>query len=247
SGCNTNNTRIWVKVPNIPANSNKTIYLYYGNPNATSMSNGDLVFEFFDDFEGTSLNTSKWIIEYSHFPYSVSGGILYIDLRSTEDKETTFRAGLPFSLSDGNVRNYVFEAYVRVNGIPNPDTSWVLSGFAVGRGAAGLGWDYNFMLGWEGVNDRFALHSWIGSMRSIHLQVNNNQWYIYYLHVVSNNNATGCIGNVCANANWDIGRGTYHLRIGGQGSYSEYWYDWVRVRKYTSPEPTISLGNEQRL
>ncbi|MEM4935127.1 MAG: DUF2341 domain-containing protein, partial [Thermoplasmata archaeon] len=39
SGCNSANTRIWVKVPNIPARSNKTIYLYYGNPSATSMSN----------------------------------------------------------------------------------------------------------------------------------------------------------------------------------------------------------------
>ena len=39
SGCNTPNTKIWVKVPNIPANSIKTIYLYYGNPNAESQSN----------------------------------------------------------------------------------------------------------------------------------------------------------------------------------------------------------------
>ncbi|MEM5870741.1 MAG: DUF2341 domain-containing protein, partial [Candidatus Aenigmatarchaeota archaeon] len=41
--CNTNNTRIWVKVPNIPARSNKTIYLYYGNPSATSLSDPNKV------------------------------------------------------------------------------------------------------------------------------------------------------------------------------------------------------------
>ena len=40
SGCNSNNTRIWVKVPRIPARSTKNIYLYYGNPNATLQSNG---------------------------------------------------------------------------------------------------------------------------------------------------------------------------------------------------------------
>ena len=34
--------------------------MYYGNPSATDESNGDAVFEFFDDFEGTSLDTSKW-------------------------------------------------------------------------------------------------------------------------------------------------------------------------------------------
>jgi hypothetical protein len=36
--------RFWVKVPNIPPNSIKTIYLYYGNPNATSLSNASNVF-----------------------------------------------------------------------------------------------------------------------------------------------------------------------------------------------------------
>jgi hypothetical protein len=38
SGCNTASTKIWVKVPSIPANSSKTIYVYYGNPSATSES-----------------------------------------------------------------------------------------------------------------------------------------------------------------------------------------------------------------
>jgi hypothetical protein len=38
SGCNTANTKIGVKVPSIPANSTKTIYVYYGNPNAISES-----------------------------------------------------------------------------------------------------------------------------------------------------------------------------------------------------------------
>ncbi|MEM4773003.1 MAG: DUF2341 domain-containing protein [Nanoarchaeales archaeon] len=42
--CNTENTRIWVKVPYIPASSTKTIYLYYGNPEATSLSNVKDVF-----------------------------------------------------------------------------------------------------------------------------------------------------------------------------------------------------------
>jgi hypothetical protein len=53
--------RIWVKVPSIPASpSTITIYMYYGNPSATSQSNGDNTFLLFDDFLGTSLNTTKW-------------------------------------------------------------------------------------------------------------------------------------------------------------------------------------------
>jgi len=53
--------RIWVKVPYIPAKSTKTIYMYFGNPHASSASNGDAVFEFFDDFSH-GLNASKWVV-----------------------------------------------------------------------------------------------------------------------------------------------------------------------------------------
>ncbi len=39
SGINTTSTRVWVKVPSIPANSVKSIYMTYGDPLATSVSN----------------------------------------------------------------------------------------------------------------------------------------------------------------------------------------------------------------
>jgi len=41
---------IWVNVPTIPANAQKNIYMYYGNPAASSASNGKNTFNFFDDF-----------------------------------------------------------------------------------------------------------------------------------------------------------------------------------------------------
>ncbi|NJF25679.1 DUF2341 domain-containing protein [Thermococcus sp. Bubb.Bath] len=42
--------RIWTILPEIPANGEVKLKLYYGNPNAMSRSDGDKVFEFFDDF-----------------------------------------------------------------------------------------------------------------------------------------------------------------------------------------------------
>ena len=41
---------IWVKVPSIPANGTVEIWMYYGNPRLASASNGEAVFDFFDDF-----------------------------------------------------------------------------------------------------------------------------------------------------------------------------------------------------
>src|SRR6185437_10392729 len=60
SGINTSSTVIWIKMPTLAASSTKIIKMYYGNPNATAASNGDSTFMLFDDFTGSTLNTSKW-------------------------------------------------------------------------------------------------------------------------------------------------------------------------------------------
>ncbi len=44
SGANTNATRFWVRVPSIGAAASETIYIYYGNPNATSQSSAQNTF-----------------------------------------------------------------------------------------------------------------------------------------------------------------------------------------------------------
>jgi len=57
--------KIWIKVPSIPASSSTSFYMYYGNPNIVSASNGKDTFEFFDNFEGIS--AEKWE-KYSNNP-----------------------------------------------------------------------------------------------------------------------------------------------------------------------------------
>jgi len=42
---------VWVKVPAIPANDKATIYMYYGDPSASSESNATTAFICWDDFE----------------------------------------------------------------------------------------------------------------------------------------------------------------------------------------------------
>ncbi len=85
SGCNTTQTKVWIKVPSIPASSNKTIYVYYGNSNATSASNGDATFIFFDDF--SIFDTNKW--SYSGSP-SVSNGVLSLPAVSFVTSKNSF-------------------------------------------------------------------------------------------------------------------------------------------------------------
>lgn len=40
---------VWTNVPTVPV-GNTTLYIYYGNPTATSVASGDSTFDFFDDF-----------------------------------------------------------------------------------------------------------------------------------------------------------------------------------------------------
>ncbi|MEM3407886.1 MAG: DUF2341 domain-containing protein, partial [Nitrososphaerota archaeon] len=71
-GCNTNETKVWVRVPEIYPHSTKIIYLKYDNT-SESASNPYTTFDFFDDFDGNMLNSSKWYSQNS------SGGNFIVD------------------------------------------------------------------------------------------------------------------------------------------------------------------------
>lgn len=79
---------IWIKIPHIPATDTKRIYLYYGNPQAVSASNGRETFDFFDDCE-TGVASERWTIgagnlTFQYVPYTQPfgrpGGIWHCSL-----------------------------------------------------------------------------------------------------------------------------------------------------------------------
>ena len=53
----------WVKVPSIPASPDTvTIYIYYGNPSATTTSNGEATFpDLFDHFDNGQIDNPPWV------------------------------------------------------------------------------------------------------------------------------------------------------------------------------------------
>ena len=66
---------VWVKVPFIAA-TGTNIYVYYGNANVTvSPSSGANTFDFFDDFDGSTIDTTKWNV-VSGTGFTVSAGVL---------------------------------------------------------------------------------------------------------------------------------------------------------------------------
>ena len=75
-----NTSTIWVKIPFLENNTNTTIYMYYGNPFASSVSNGEATFEFFEDFEGSALNSSKWDTYIVNSSISVANSTLHLHI-----------------------------------------------------------------------------------------------------------------------------------------------------------------------
>jgi len=65
-------TRFWLRIPEIPANSEKSIYFYYGNENKRSTSNFDEVFK-------TNNNLIAWYFFNESFePYKYYGNNIFI-------------------------------------------------------------------------------------------------------------------------------------------------------------------------
>lgn len=110
SACDTTSTKFIAKVSSIPAGG-KTLYLYHGNPLSTAVSNSSTVFNFFDDFEGTDLDLTKWA-KTDWTGFSVSGGKLHGT--NTTGKITSIA---PYTYGAG----YNVQALVKVQA--NPDLS----------------------------------------------------------------------------------------------------------------------------
>jgi hypothetical protein len=52
---------LWVQAPSVPT-SGTTLYMYYGNPSASSASNGNATFLFFDDFASPAQAPGYWTL-----------------------------------------------------------------------------------------------------------------------------------------------------------------------------------------
>jgi hypothetical protein len=248
SGCNTASTRIWVKVPSIPAGS-KTIYVYYGNPSAASASNGDSTFLFFDDFAGTSLDTTKWIA-YAN-SYSISNGILRINVGGIE-RTTAF----PFNMQDG----YIAETKVRFEETA-AGYSGVIPEVASSSYTASSNANADATILYMKNAGTSTVYYWIGDGASTSFNVangastgwtsSNGVWYITGISIRGGEVKLWRDGTALvtqSGVTWS--KNLRYVKLGSFHRDAAYniqdtSYDWIRVRKFASPEPTVFVGDEE--
>ena len=220
--------KIWVKVPSIPANRETKIKMYYGNEKAGSVSDGDEVFEFFDDFEsGVYLN--RWTATVG--TWSESAGTI----KQTQNIGHNALYVTNLDISD----NFIIESRIKTNsneqfGITGRFTDlnnyWAL----VAHGSYDSIRSYVFDNGKE-VAHQDTLHP-----------IGDNTWYILRGSLYGQNaklelfdsnwNPLASVTILCPS----VHTGT---KVGLKAFQRAEW-DWFRVRKYTSLEPTVTLSRE---
>ncbi|MEM0476126.1 MAG: DUF2341 domain-containing protein, partial [Candidatus Aenigmatarchaeota archaeon] len=284
SGCNSANTKIWVKVPSIPANSNKTIYLYYGNPSATSMSNGDNTFIFFDDFRtATSINTNKWIVSrYSGDTNNecvISNNVLWLTKKSLWKGCNILARNLNIKYNSQYTIHVKFKIdYVCAASNDGDGLAIVIDGKS---NSASYGCNKGFSttsqgivieifddrpngdnLNGIGIDDETANCNLEGRVASsipqkssdlndglLEIKLTGTQINVTYYDL---NPANGYLIRSLITNTWNPNGNGYFMIGAGTGSSScsnnldsAHGIEYVFIRKYSSIEPTISLGNEE--
>jgi len=236
---------VWVKVPSIPANGSTTIYLYYGNPSATSAS--------------SITNTMEPSYIKNSVPYQWTDRVSTTSVVSDDDAGTwvNFAFTFPYWRDYPRVR-----AYACSNGYLSLHTTntygndwsnsswelrsrWLVAPFwddlrtdVVGRRLArnpGLYVDSypdRIMFDWE------ATHYWSNRIE-IKFQA------ILYRNGDIRVNIDGArfFNNFTPTLGVSLGDGTNYIDFTGERASNRSWL--FTIRKFVSPEPTVTIGEEE--
>jgi len=235
---------IWVKVPSIAASSTKDIYMFYGNAGATSESSGDSTFELFDDFDETELNSNKW---------SLPAGSVSLS-----------NSSITISGTGGRIlSSNIFNQPLRVRSKAKyTDTQQYHHGYIAFLTSSDFVWDTddsgNEITTGSGyfIDIDSNAYSFIQALAKL---VSGNISPTYVDGSVSGDSTLYHLWEICnyngdIKQNYDNGIEILSLTdtdynsgyiVLGRRRADSLVVDWVFVSNYTSPEPTIIVGNTQ--
>lgn len=237
--CNSPDTVIWFRT-DIPTSP---LYLYYGNPSAPSTSDPESVFDFFDNFD----DLSKWTLESTS--YSLSSGILTLYTGGAYTR-------VPFNLEDG----YITEMRIRFETTASNYSGTVPELCSSSYTAGGNSNADATVLHMRDTGSQ-EVHLWVGDGSTSSYNVygggsagwtsSDGVWYITGISLYGGSLKVwkdGSVVKAIGPISW--AKEMHYIRMGAFYNSSSYdiqdtSYDWVRVRKYVEPEPSVSLGPEE--
>jgi len=210
---------VWVEVDTIPASDLTTIWMWYGNNDASAGSNGANTFVFFDDFNDGSLNGTLW---NSAGTVSESGGVVTItNSGSYIGSKTSY--GVNYSL--------------RYRGKhPDVESNWVgfISGasppFAIFERYATGQWNARSYVSAETITGLSLVL--LGTYNQYEIERNNGSFNMY-----SVNDGISSFGTHTTQVTSNNLPLTAYMS--GTGSLS---LDWIALRSFTSIEPIAGVG-----
>ncbi len=225
---------IWIEIDSIPASpSSTTIYIYYDNASVTTTSNGANTFGFFDHFEGTTYDTSKWTTEVvgpNGGYITVSGSVIQITagygtwrLFKASNAPTS---SLPFTIE--YLAKVAVESGTNLSiGTNNFGSTWGTTSEIFGYRAGPLGnepkeWRVRNNVGQVGYERTTSLLNW----KKLRIDAKTDSIDFYEAGELVKH-ATDYLPNVAMGA-----------FLGAANSEIVY-VDYVFIRKYASPEPTF--------
>ena len=239
---NTQQTKIWIKLPALAAHSRETIYLFYGRPAAPDIGNGSATFDFFDDFDDVAVDAGRWNT-CNGGTYTMANG----KLTTTSTTSASGKATLNSQVALGAPA--IGEAYVhQVDGA---------GGAFVGLMDPGSNEGYTLFydalpqtsmrLNLSSPNaDCFLLNNQLPSPNAVSALETQGVWQLAWTSTgqqIIDWPGSPSHPLIRNDASYGLPTGLV-LVVGNTQRNGSATYDWVRVRKYTDTEPTVSLGVE---
>jgi hypothetical protein len=230
-------SKIWIKVPAIPVSGEIIIHMFYGNPSANSESDGMATFELFDDFEGTSLDTSKWS-EFGSGSVSVQDSYIRFTQANNDfdkgiitDKISTlssYKIKSAYRLIDNES---IFQIQHKITN--NPGTYHVRSGMT----STFNGQDNSIAVGHSDDGGVHSNDSSSGYTLQTDLWYTGEAWF-------SGSTKYTIQDKISVNSSDNIYNNDYLTLcvFSRNNSTPRVDVDWVFVRKYTDPEPIATVG-----
>ena len=216
----------WVKI-NDNLDNNVDIYCYYGNSNATNVSNGDDTFIFFDDFNGSSLDTNKWN-ELNTGPLTINSSILTIKSDADDTSHDVYSKD-----------TFSYDHCLRGRIAIKPKTCFALENSQHTESV--LEW-YDASEKW-----RFANKTG-GTLYQIEIgDADVGAWHIDEIIYKSDKGKLRRDGSDITSQSSGVPNIALPVNIRSWSATNDIRCDWVLVRKYIDPEPSYSLAGSEEI
>jgi hypothetical protein len=233
---NTGDSLVWVRVPSVPAGSSG-IYMYYGDAAATTQSDGNATFLFFDDFEDHAAGDIADGWQPAGIYQVVDDGGLKVLDDGTGSGEAVVAGHINSQSLSVRQRFRSVDGVIDYAGLVlwyASDTHMIYAGpQTVSTGSL---WEING-------NPNFTL---IGGYFPISPSL-DTAWHIQEVSIATTSVTVQLDDTVI---------GTGSTSFGSSGGYTGFWSqyngnrayrDWHLARRYAEPEPSAVVGAEQPL